>query len=334
MNKKLMAILAALIISSSLLAASYLAMATTVFSDNFSNGNFANWSQAYVSSGSTQTVSDGIARFTVPTPTSGYFTYSYVLKSGFTSTVNSTIIAAQDVYVTKVPNGYAQGNGAIFFLYVCDSSDLSGNNGNFGVGIDGSDAWSLWIGGNPIYTYVFQTGGSAPASNTWYHVALTIDNSAGTVALTVNGVVVINVGQGQFTDKTHPITLMSGMGEDWWCLGSGQQEVDVDNVMLDISDASSMPTATVIPTQDPSPPPDTATPDTSPTSSPSLTPQPTSQSTATPTASPIKIPSSVAPSLPPAVPEFLFVYIILLLVLAFVGSIFLSRKRIAKKVKP
>lgn len=246
MNKKLIAIFASLIICLSVFAATRLVTATTVFSDNFSTGDCANWSEAYVSSGSSQLVSDGIARFIVPTPIGGNYTYSYVLKDGFTSTVNSTITATQDVYVTKVPNGCPQGNGAIFFFYVCDSSDMGANNGNFGVGIDGSNVWSLWIGGTSIYSYVFQTAGSPPVSSTWYHIVLTINNPEGTVTLTVNGTMVIYVGQQQFTDKTHPISLMSGMGEDWWCTGSGQQEVDIANVKLEISDAP-MPTPSPTP---------------------------------------------------------------------------------------
>jgi hypothetical protein len=247
MNKKLTAIFASLIICLSILATTRLATAANVFLDDFSSGNFAGWSKTYVSAGSSQTVTDGTARFIVPTPTGGNVTYSYLQKDGYTATPNSTIIATQDIYVTKVPNGYPQGNGAIFFLYLCDSTDLSGGNGNFGVGIDGSDVWSLWIGGTTNYTYVFQTAGASPASNTWYHLVLTIDNPHGTTSLTVNGVEVINVAQQQFTDKPHQLSLMSGMGEDWWCEGNGQQEIDVDNVTLYISAAPA-------PTDNPNPP--------------------------------------------------------------------------------
>ena len=289
MNKKLTAILVLLLISFTLFALSRLATAAPVFSDNFSTGNFANWSQAYVSSGSSQTVSDGVAHFIVPTPTSGNETYSYLGKDGFASTVNSTITAAENVFVNEVPNGCPQGNDAIFFLYICDSTDSSGNSGNFGVGIDGSDAWSLWIGGNPVYTYVFQTAGSAPASNTWYHIILMINNSAETVTLTVDGVVVIDCGQQQFIDKTHSISLMSGMGEDWWSQGSGQQEVDIANVELDISDATAVaasnptsppPTQSSEPTQNLAPAPTqtitTPTPSPIATATPSPIPSPTS----------------------------------------------------------
>jgi hypothetical protein len=224
-----------------LLATSQPAVAITVFSDNFSSGTFAGWSQTFVSSGSSQTVSGGIARFTVPTPNGGDYSYSFVEKSGFTSTPNSAITASQDIYVAKVPNSCPQGMGAIFFLYVCDSNDLRGNLGNFGVGIDGSGVWSLWIGGNTVYTYLFQTSGTLPVSDVWYHVVLTIDNSARTVALSVNGITVISSSQNEFTDGVHPLSLMTGMGECWWSGASGQQEVDVTNVKLDISDATSPP---------------------------------------------------------------------------------------------
>ena len=166
-----------------------------------------------------------------------------------------------------------------------------------GVGIDGSGVWSLWIGGNAVYTYVFQTSGPTPASNTLYHIVLTVSNSAGAAALMVNGITVINAVQQQFTDKTHPITLMSGMGEDWWREGGAQQEIDVANVKLDISDASSIPgpdptttstsppagisnpaNPTPPPAQTPSLPPNTLPPsDTAkPSLSPSIAPSPTS----------------------------------------------------------
>ena len=154
------------------------AAAATVFTESFSAENFAAWSQSRLTSGATQTVSNGVARFIVPTPQGGNCTYSFVVRDGFTSTINSTIVAAQDIYVSKVPHGCPQGNGAIFFLYVCDSADLGGNQGNVGVGIDGSGVWSLWIGGMTVYSYVFQSSGALPASNTWYRVGLTIDNSA------------------------------------------------------------------------------------------------------------------------------------------------------------
>jgi len=221
--------------------------AATVFSDNFSSGNFERWFQSYAVSGASQSVSGGIARFIVPTPTAGSNSCSYLVRDGFISTVNSTIIASQDILVANVPNGSPQGNGAIFFLYVCDSTDLGGNAGNIGIGIDGSKLWSMWIGGSLIYTYVFQTTGSPPTSNTWYHIVLTINNQAQTATLTVNGIVMINVSQQEFTDKTHPISLMSGMGEDWWSDGSGQQEINIDNVQLDISDALDAPNIIVTP---------------------------------------------------------------------------------------
>lgn len=263
MNKKLMTFLVLSLVSFFLLAPLKPAEAGTVFLDNFSNGNFDHWSQSYVISGGSQTVSNGIARFIVPTPAAGTSAYSYVVKDGFTSTVNSTIVASQDILVTKVPNGCPQGNGAIFFLYICDSSDLQGNNGNIGIGIDGSSVWSMWIGGNAVYSYVFQTEGSAPASNTWYHLVLTINNAQGTAVLEVNGITVINASQQEFTDKTHAISLMSGMGEDWWSDGSGLQELDVDNAQLDISDAAGvpvpdsapLPTSTSRPAHNPAPSP-------------------------------------------------------------------------------
>lgn len=280
-----MAIAALALLVFSLLPLLSLVRGTMVFSDNFLSGSFTDWSEAYISVGSSQTVSNGIARFIVPTPPSGTQAYSYLHRGGFTSTVNSIITASQDVYVTKVPSGCVQGNGAIFFLYVCDSTDLGGNNGNFGVGIDGSGVWSLWIGGNSIYSYIFQTTGSPPQSNTWYHVVLMIDNSAGTVVVSVNDALVISSGQQQFTDKTHPISLMSGMGEDWWSIGSGQQEVDVDNVQLEISDASSMPTPiSTLPSQS-----QTLT---TPMPTPRVTTKPSPQPTPEPSPQPAPVPSS------------------------------------------
>ena len=211
--------------------------AASVFSDDFSAGTFAGWSQTRMSVGSSQTVNSGVARFVVPTPTGGYVSYSYLIKDGFTSTVNSTIIASQDILVKQVPNGCAEGNGAIFFFYVCDSADLAGDLGNIGVGIDGSGVWSLWIGGNATYVYIFQTQGSLPTNNTWYHIVLTVDNSAGLVTLSVDGKTVVSATQHQFTDRTHKFSLMSGLGEDWWSGCVGPLEINVDNVRLDVSDA-------------------------------------------------------------------------------------------------
>ncbi|HSV49453.1 MAG TPA: LamG-like jellyroll fold domain-containing protein [Candidatus Acidoferrales bacterium] len=246
MNKKWAAIpIAAIILVSVAFALSRWAMATTVFTEDFSSGGFSNWSRTRISPGSTQTVNGGVAQFVVPTPAGGAVTYSFLVKDSFASTVNSTITASQDVLVTKVPSGCGQGNGAIFFLYICDSADLGGNYGNIGVGIDGSSVWSLWIGGNQTYSYVFQSAGSAPVSNTWHHVVLVVDNSAGRVALSVDGTVVISGPQRQFTDRPHTISLMSGMGESWWSDCIGPQEIDVDNVRLDISDAVSGGSSTV-----------------------------------------------------------------------------------------
>lgn len=249
MNKNLAAFCLLVLLSILLVVPLKRTEAATVFSDNFSSGNFERWSQSYAVSGASQSVSNGIARFIVPTPTAGSNSCSYLVRDGFTSTVNSTIIASQDILVTNVPHGVPQGNGAIFFLYVCDSTDLGGNAGNIGIGIDGSMLWSMWIGGSLIYTYVFQTTGPPPTSNTWYHIVLTINNQAQTATLTVNDMVVINVSQQEFTDKTHSISLMSGMGEDWWSDGSGQQEINIDNVQLDISDA---PTPFITPNNNPS----------------------------------------------------------------------------------
>ncbi|MCW4001489.1 MAG: hypothetical protein NWE93_14755 [Candidatus Bathyarchaeota archaeon] len=263
MNKIIAASLTIILLSFMVAAPMKLADAVGAFSDNFSSGNFNQWSRSFVISGASQTVSDQTARFIVPPPVAGASTYSYLVKDGFTSTVNSTIVASQDVLVTNVPNGCTQGNGAIFFLYICDSTNLNGNYGNVGVGIDGSTAWSLWIGGSAVYTYIFQTAGSPPVSNTWYHLVLTINNDAKTVSLAVNGAVVIAASQQQFTDKTHPISLMSGLGENWWSNSKEQLELQVDNVVLDISDSDALPTTVTTPqpaqatapTQAPLPPP-------------------------------------------------------------------------------
>lgn len=276
MNKKLAFLVVALVSVAVLVVASVVS-APTVFSDDFSSGGFANWKTS-LSPGSSQTVTNGVAHFSVPTPAGGTVTYSAIIKEGFTSTPNSTIIASQDIFVTKIPNGCIEGNGAIFFLYICDSTDLAGNYGNVGVGIDGSSVWSLWIGGNLTYTYVFQTSGSAPTSNTWYHIVLAVDNSAGLVTLAVNDKVVVSATQQQFTDRNHPISLMSGLGEDWWSNCVGQQEIAVDNVRLDISDADSWFT--------PNP---TSPPQTSSTND--LTPAPTQKTTTIP---PTPIPTATA----------------------------------------
>jgi hypothetical protein len=231
--------------------------AATVFSDNFSTGNFDRWARSYTMPGASQIVKDEVARFTVPPPSAGTSSYSYVVKDGLTSTASSIIVASQDIFVTNVPNGEQQGNGAIFFLYICDSTNLNGNYGNVGVGIDGSSVWSLWIGGSASYTYIFQTAGPTPASNTWYHLSLTLNNQKQTVSLEVDGVGVITASQQQFTDKTHPVSLMSGMGENWWSDGSGQVELRIDNVQLDISDSQSatVPAATPKPALPASPTP-------------------------------------------------------------------------------
>ncbi len=239
--------------------------AVPVFSEDFSIGNFSGWSRTFASVGSSQSVNGGVARFIVPPPAAGTFTYSYIAKDGFTSTVNSTITAEENILISQVPNGCVEGNGAVFLFYVCDSTDLGGNNGNFGVGIDGSGVWSLWIGGNTIYTYVFQTDGPRPVNNTWYHLALTINNPEAKVTLAVDDLVVVSGTQQQFTDKTHPVSIMVGIGEDWWSNGVGTEEVDVANVRLEISDATTpiVPNPTVQITSNPSVPtinPSTSTP--------------------------------------------------------------------------
>jgi hypothetical protein len=286
MNIKRLALLAIALVSVAVFVVASVVSAPTVFSDDFSSGGFASW-KTNLSPGASQTVSNGVARFVVPTPTGGTVTYSGIIKDGFISTPNSSIIASQDILVTRIPNGCSEGNGAIFFLYICDSTDLAGNYGNVGVGIDGSSAWSLWIGGNLTYTYVFQTSGSAPLSNTWYHIVLVVDNSAGLVTLSVNDKVVISATQQQFTDRNHPISLMSGLGEDWWssCVGS-QQEIAVDNVRLDISDADAWFTP------NPTSPSQTSTAN-------DLTPIPTQKATTIP---PISAPTSAATATPSVLP--------------------------------
>jgi hypothetical protein len=275
-------------------------VASTVFLEDFASGSFSNWSRNHMSPSSNQTVNNGVAQFIVPTPTGGTVTYSALVKDGYTSTLNSTIIASQDIFVTKVPIGCQQGLGAIFFLYVCDSGDLSGDLGNIGVGIDGSGVWSLWIGGTTKYVYVFQTSGPNPLSNTWYHVSLTVDNPTQRVTLSVDGTVAINASQQQFTDKVHSVSLMVGMGESWFSNCIGTQEVDIDNVRLDISDANPNETAnpTVAPTSTGSGNSNTGNSATTapsktinPTSTQQKTPNPTNQAPNTPTStSPMSTP--------------------------------------------
>lgn len=189
---------------------------------------------AYVSSGASQSVNNGVAHFSVPSPKTGFYSYSYMEKSGFTLAANSTITVSEDVYFSDVPYGCMQGNEAVFFLYIVDSVGGQ-NSGNIAVGIDGSGVWSLWIGGYPSYNYIFQSTGATPARAIWYHVVLTINNSAQTVNLQVNGLVVIDEEQNQFTDKTHPVSLWIGIGEDWWCSGPSFLRIDVTNVKLEIA---------------------------------------------------------------------------------------------------
>jgi hypothetical protein len=230
-------------------ALSFWATASPVFIDDFSSGDLTKWSRTNISLDASQYVQDEVAHFIVPSPVAGTVTYSAIIKDGFTSTVNSTITASQDILVSKVPYGCPQGNGAIFFFYICDSADLGGNLGNVGVGIDGSSVWSLWIGGNTTYTYIFQTKGPVPVNDTWYHIVLTIDNSAGLVSLAVDNLVVISASQRQFTDRTHEFSLMSGLGEAWWSDCVGSQEVKIDNVRLEISDDDSPISTEYKPTQ-------------------------------------------------------------------------------------
>jgi len=281
MNKPLAAFLTLMFLSFLLVGILKPAEAAVVFTDAFSDGNFNQWSQFKVVTGATQIVQEGVARFIVPPPVGGTSSYSFVVKDGFTSTTSSVIVASQDIQLSNIPNGATQGNSAIFFLYICDSTNLNGNYGNVGVGIDGSSVWSLWIGGMDVYSYIFQTAGSAPVSNTWYHLVLTVNNIEQTVSLEVNGIVVISAPQQQFTNKTHPISLMVGMGEDWWCDGTSL-ELQVDNVHLDISDSegsnnpsTSTPASTPLVTRNPSPSPTqpiTQTPNVTP--SPTLSPSP------------------------------------------------------------
>jgi hypothetical protein len=297
--------------------------AAPVFYDDFSAGTFAGWSQTRIGSGSSQTVEGGVARFIVPTPPGGSVSYSYLIKDGFTSTVNSTITASQDILVKQVPNGCLEGNGAIFFLYICDSSDLAGNLGNFGVGIDGSSVWSLWIGGATVYTYIFQTQGSPPASNTWYHVALTVDNSAGIVSLAVDGKVVISATQQQFTNRTHQFSLMSGLGENWWSNGPSQLEIKVDNVRLDVSDADTWVTPSpASPPTSKAPSPATTAPTHSATPNPSNNAAPTYGST--PSQSPF--PTDMKTSKEPSIPLWLAAPVIVAVVI-LCGVLFALKKR-------
>lgn len=323
---------AALIVSLLLLFvvfyASRWASAAAVFSDDFSAGTFAGWSQTRISPGSSQTVSNGIARFVVPTPTGGSLTYSYLIKDGFTSTVNSTIIASQDIQVKQVPNGCIEGNGAIFFLYICDSADLSGDLGNVGVGIDGSGVWSLWVGGNTTYVYIFQTQGPLPANNTWYHIVLTVDNSAGLVSLSVDGKTVVSATQRQFTDRTHQFSLMSGLGEDWWSGCVGPLEIDVDNVRLDVSDAA----ATI--TEAPTTLPPTSNPQSPATDAPTVAPTHTSTPNPTVTAVPTNFSSVPSQSATPTdmqtsesgFPLWLLVPLLVAVLVCF-GILFVLKKR-------
>ncbi len=200
------------------------------FSDDFYSQSFNRWTLQNQTAGAGMSIINGVACFTTPIGANG--TYSYVQENGFISNINSTITASQDVYLSGFSGGFTTGNGAIFFLYVIDASGQNG--GNIAVGIDGSDVWGLWIGGFPIYNYVFQTAGTLPQIGAWSHVVLTINNLAQTVNLAINGTTVIKVIQHQFTDETHSVNLISGIGEDWNSVGKAS-DLEIDNVQLDIS---------------------------------------------------------------------------------------------------
>jgi hypothetical protein len=325
-RKWVAALFVSLLLLSMVFYASQWVSAASVFTDDFSSGTFSGWSQTRMSVGSIQTVNGGVARFITPTPVGGALTYSYIIKDGFTSTVNSTIIASQDLLVKQVPNGCVEGNGAIFFLYVCDSADLAGDLGNVGVGIDGSGVWSLWVGGNKTYVYIFQTQGALPASNIWYHVVLTIDNSAGLVSLSVDGKTVVSATQRQFTDRTHQFSLMSGLGEDWWSGCVGPLEVDVDNVRLDVSDADVL--VTQAPTEAPTNSYSQGSATNAPTPTQHLSPAP-SVTTAPPSFS--SVPSQSATptdmqTLDQGFPTWLLVPILVAVVVCF-GVLFVLKKR-------
>jgi outer membrane biosynthesis protein TonB len=276
--------------------------ATTVFSDDFSSGNFSKWTSSYNDPGTSQNVANGAAHFF--TPKGGNGVYVFEEYNGSISTVNSVITVSSDVYMPKVPKGFTATNGAIFFLSIADVTGE--NNGNLEVGIDGSDVWSLYLHGWPIFNYVFQTAGAKPADATWYHVVLTADNAAQTATVAINGTTVINVSQQEFTDKTHTMSLIIGY-EDF-CNDGTPHEVDYDNVQMSISDASSptptpTPTATPTPTPSPTPtttPTPTATP--TPTPSPSSTPTPTASPTPTVTPSPSPTPTPTSTPTPTATP--------------------------------
>lgn len=327
-GKWVAALVVSLLLLSVVFYASRWASASTVFYDDFSSGAFSGWSQTHISPGSSQAVSGGVARFVVPTPTGGYVSSSYLVKDGFTSTVNSTITASQDILVKQVPNGCIEGNGAIFFLYVCDSADLSGDLGNIGVGIDGSGVWSLWVGGNKSYVYIFQTQGPLPANNTWYHIVLLVDNSAGIVSLLVDGKTVISATQRQFTDRTHQFSLMSGLGEDWWSGCIGPMEINVDNVRLDVSDAEA--TITQVPTGAPTnayaqgPASNAPTPAPTHNFSPNptvTTPSPTTNSTANQSATPTDMQTSEQ-----GFPFWVLVPVLVAVAVCF-GVLFMLKKR-------
>ena len=129
----------------------------TVFSDEFSSGNFNQWTTKYTSTGASQSVSSGTAQFN--TPSGGNGVSSYVGKSSFTSTGAGVITASQDIYMNEVPSGFASGLGAVFILDIVDTSDS--NNGNILVSIDGSQKWGIYIG-ESTFTYALQTSGANP----------------------------------------------------------------------------------------------------------------------------------------------------------------------------
>jgi hypothetical protein len=199
-----------------------------VFSDNFTSGNFNQWTTKSKSTGASQSVSNGIAQFN--TPSGGNGKYSYVQKSSFTSKTTSVITATQDVYLSVVPSGLRSGSGTIYILTVKDTTGITPRI--IQVSFDGSQKWALSLGTFPN-TYTTQTSGSNPQSKTWYHLELKIDNPNHKATLSVNGTTVLSVTQTQFTDRTHTISLSVGIVQDNYNNRLSHQ-LQVDNVKLSI----------------------------------------------------------------------------------------------------
>lgn len=198
-----------------------------VFSDNFTSGNFHQWTTKTKGTGASQSVSNGIAQFNTP---SGSGRYSYVQKSSFTSKTTQVITATQDVYLSNVPSGLRSGSGTIYMLTIKDTTGF--NARNIQVSVDGSQKWALSIGTFPT-SYTTQTSGSNPQSKTWYHLELKIDNPNHKATLTVNGTTVVSATQNQFTDRTHTISLSVGTVQDNYSNRQSHQ-LQVDNVKLSI----------------------------------------------------------------------------------------------------